>query len=212
MPATLSSILNNAPFPLYIKDKANKTRIHQQINITRLELESTTDTNYCLIQITDVTAARMREKVLETQIKERTKIEQRLLKRTHQLQSALCVSNAVKFSPAGGVIKIEIDRGLKWLDGKEQAVLELVLKDQGVGIPVDELDVVFDKFIQSSKTKSKAGGTGLGLPICKEIISLHEGRIWAESPVEDENLTPESEISAGTAFHLMIPAIQTVAA
>ncbi|NOR70328.1 MAG: hypothetical protein GQ532_11665, partial [Methylomarinum sp.] len=47
-------------------------------------------------------------------------------------------------------------------------------------IPEDELDNVFDKFIQSSKTKSNAGGTGLGLSVSKEIIRLHHGEIWAE--------------------------------
>ena len=53
------------------------------------------------------------------------------------------------------------------------------VRDQGIGIPNDELDVVFDKFVQSSKTKNGAGGTGLGLSICKEIISAHKGKLWA---------------------------------
>jgi signal transduction histidine kinase len=53
--------------------------------------------------------------------------------------------------------------------------------DQGPGIPPDELEAVFDKFVQSSKTKTGAGGTGLGLAICREIIAAHKGRIWAEN-------------------------------
>lgn len=57
----------------------------------------------------------------------------------------------------------------------------MVFLDEGVGIPEDELESVFDKFIQSSKTKTNAGGTGLGLAISKEIIELHNGKIWAES-------------------------------
>ncbi|MDA0189484.1 MAG: ATP-binding protein, partial [Proteobacteria bacterium] len=51
--------------------------------------------------------------------------------------------------------------------------------DTGVGIPPDELESIFDKFVQSSKTKSGAGGTGLGLAICREIVSAHHGSIEA---------------------------------
>lgn len=58
------------------------------------------------------------------------------------------------------------------------------IQDEGVGIPVAELSDVFDKFIQSSKTKSNAGGTGLGLAICKEIIEAHQGSIWAENTLK----------------------------
>jgi signal transduction histidine kinase len=58
------------------------------------------------------------------------------------------------------------------------------VSDRGIGIPDDELDSVFDKFVQSSKTKTNAGGTGLGLDICKEIIIAHNGKIWAENNPE----------------------------
>lgn len=62
--------------------------------------------------------------------------------------------------------------------------------DEGIGIPETELDTVFDKFIQSSKTKTGAGGTGLGLAICHEIIKSHGGRIWAENnPDQGATLT-----------------------
>jgi K+-sensing histidine kinase KdpD len=53
--------------------------------------------------------------------------------------------------------------------------------DQGIGIPEEELSSVFDKFVQSSKTKTGAGGTGLGLAICREIINCHEGIISANN-------------------------------
>jgi len=59
--------------------------------------------------------------------------------------------------------------------------IRINVRDQGVGIPEDELEFVFDKFVQSSKTKTGAGGTGLGLAICREIIQAHHGRIWAEN-------------------------------
>ena len=83
------------------------------------------------------------------------------------------VSNAIKFSSAGGVVKIITIQD-------EEFILTKVI-DQGVGIPNAELDTVFDKFIQSSKTKSGAGGTGLGLAICREIVNAHGGKIWAEN-------------------------------
>jgi len=82
-------------------------------------------------------------------------------------------SNAVKFSPDESTIEITIER-------KPASFLISVI-DQGIGIPEDELETVFDKFVQSSKTRSSAGGTGLGLAICEEIITAHRGRIWARN-------------------------------
>jgi len=66
------------------------------------------------------------------------------------------------------------------INKKHLPVLLLSIIDEGIGIPDDELDSVFDKLIQSSKTTTGAGGTGLGLSICKEIITAHNGAIWAE--------------------------------
>ena len=59
--------------------------------------------------------------------------------------------------------------------------LFICICDEGVGIPPDELTSIFDKFVQSSKTKTGAGGTGLGLSICHEIIAAHNGKIWANN-------------------------------
>ena len=83
------------------------------------------------------------------------------------------LSNAVKFSPPGGVIRINL---------RQQAdSVAISVVDQGPGIPEDELETVFDKFVQSSKTRTGAGGTGLGLAICREIVAAHQGRIWVEN-------------------------------
>ena len=94
------------------------------------------------------------------------------------------LGNAIKFSSPGGRIWIEIQQDrIRWgrraSDRKEIRALRFSLRDEGIGIPGDELESVFDKFIQSSKTRSRSGGTGLGLAICKEIIEAHGGRIWA---------------------------------
>ena len=83
------------------------------------------------------------------------------------------LNNAIKFSPKGGGIDIVI-RSLK-------NTVKISVYDQGPGIPENELEAVFDKFVQSSKTKTGAGGTGLGLAICQEIIAAHKGRIWVEN-------------------------------
>lgn len=84
------------------------------------------------------------------------------------------VANAIKFSPQGGVLRI---------DGCESPEGELVLSvaDRGPGIPPEELESIFDAFVQSSKTKDGSGGTGLGLAICRKIIEIHGGRITAEN-------------------------------
>jgi PAS domain S-box-containing protein len=99
------------------------------------------------------------------------------------------LSNAVKFTPAGKSITISFDphelaveKGLT--NKKTVSALRIRIKDEGIGIPENELETIFDKFIQSSKPKSNIGGTGLGLAICQEIISAHQGRIWAENTQE----------------------------
>jgi signal transduction histidine kinase len=80
------------------------------------------------------------------------------------------------------------------------AVLVSVV-DEGVGIPDDELNAVFDKFVQSSKTKTGSGGTGLGLAICREIVEAHGGKIWAEN-----------NATGGATFHFTLAASQAALA
>ena len=81
------------------------------------------------------------------------------------------LSNAIKFSNDNSSIDIKI---------KNQTLfLEISVSDSGVGIPHNEIEDIFDKFVQSSKTKTGAGGTGLGLSICKRIIEDHHGHIFA---------------------------------
>lgn len=88
------------------------------------------------------------------------------------------ISNSIKFSPMDGKI------GVTLLEDRSPAgaeVLRCAVSDEGPGIAEEELESVFEKFIQSSTTKSGAGGTGLGLPICREIVRAHGGHIWAEN-------------------------------
>lgn len=93
------------------------------------------------------------------------------------------LSNALRYTPAGKSVRVEIESVSMCLTSRRDVspgpsqVLRVV--DEGVGIPDGELDSIFEKFVQSSKTKSGAGGTGLGLPICREIVEAHGGEIFA---------------------------------
>jgi two-component sensor histidine kinase len=62
------------------------------------------------------------------------------------------------------------------------------VKDEGIGIPKDELFEVFDPFTVSSKTKTSAGGRGIGLALSKKVIEAHNGQIWAK-PNQDKGVT-----------------------
>jgi signal transduction histidine kinase len=89
------------------------------------------------------------------------------------------LGNAIKFTPSGKHVRLAMEVCNAAASG-DAACGRLEVTDDGAGIPQGELEAVFDKFVQSSKTKSGAGGTGLGLAICREIINQHAGRIWAE--------------------------------
>jgi len=84
------------------------------------------------------------------------------------------IGNAVKYSPAGGTIKVEIR-----VDGSE---VQVSISDRGIGISPDELEHVFNIFYRSPDPRAgHVGGLGLGLYISREIVTRHDGRLWAES-------------------------------
>lgn len=83
------------------------------------------------------------------------------------------VNNAIKFTEKGK-ISIHVAR-------EENNVL-ISVKDTGIGIPIDQLESVFQEFTQvDTSTTRKVGGTGLGLPISRRLINMHGGRLWVES-------------------------------
>lgn len=96
------------------------------------------------------------------------------------------LSNAIKFSPENSSINISFHSSmLPSLNSSDEIpALAVQITDHGPGIPASELDTIFDKFVQSSKTYTGAGGTGLGLAICHEIIRENNGQIWAENSTE----------------------------
>ncbi|MDN7228533.1 cell wall metabolism sensor histidine kinase WalK [Planococcus sp. N064] len=84
------------------------------------------------------------------------------------------ISNALKYSPEGGKIRFAMTI--------EDGFILIRIVDQGMGIPKENVDKIFDRFYRVDRARSRAmGGTGLGLAISKEMINAHGGHIWAES-------------------------------
>lgn len=94
------------------------------------------------------------------------------------------LTNASKFAPEGRdiVVTVHATTILPIIDGEHAGpmpALEIAVRDQGPGIPEDEFESIFEKFVQSSRTQTGAGGKGLGLAICRQIIRLHGADIRA---------------------------------
>jgi len=113
------------------------------------------------------------------------------------------VSNAVKYTPDGGTIRISgrvVDH-----------TVHLSVQDTGIGIDPADRERIFDRFYvvedtlrhHSSKTAFKGGGLGLGLSLARGIIEAHKGRIWIESEGRDEVRLP------GTTVHILLPLPET---
>ena len=86
------------------------------------------------------------------------------------------VDNAMKYTPAGGTIRIAVDREASWA--------RVTVEDSGIGIPVADLPHIFDRFYRVEKARSFDGtGGGLGLSICQWIAQAHGGQITVQSRV-----------------------------
>ncbi len=113
------------------------------------------------------------------------------------------LANAINYSPENKKITINIENsdsiiGKRATDTKKTTGILISIADQGIGIPDNELLSIFNKFIQSSKTKDGSGGTGLGLAISQEIMLAHKGKIWAEH-----------NPAGGAIFKVFIPELAT---
>ena len=98
------------------------------------------------------------------------------------------LGNALKFTDPGGRIEL---RGEAEGDG-----IHLSVSDTGIGLPADQLERIFDRFAQVDTSATRRHeGTGIGLSLCKELVELHGGRIWAESPGP----------GGGTRMHVRLP-------
>jgi PAS domain S-box-containing protein len=84
------------------------------------------------------------------------------------------VSNAIKFTDKGGRITVDAEESEEYVD--------VSVADTGIGIRKEDMEKIFDKFGRIEKGYAyQEEGTGLGLPICKEIVEAHKGKIWVES-------------------------------
>ncbi len=100
------------------------------------------------------------------------------------------ITNAIKFTPEGGVISVEC-----YKNPDMPGMMNLSIKDSGVGIPEDEIKNLFS-LTDAHSTRGTGGetGTGLGLALCREFIEKNNGKIWAES-----------EPGKGSKFHIAMP-------
>lgn len=83
------------------------------------------------------------------------------------------LNNAIKYSPAGGTIKIQgalIDNNY-----------QIHITDQGIGMSTTEMERMFDNFFRADVSNTAVGGLGLGMAIVKTIVEAHKGRVWVES-------------------------------
>jgi PAS domain S-box-containing protein len=84
------------------------------------------------------------------------------------------MSNAVKYCPDGGKVSLS-------LTGTD-AMITLSITDTGIGMTEDQLGHIFEEFYKADESRHDLMSSGLGLPICKRIVEVHGGHIWAESP------------------------------
>lgn len=82
-------------------------------------------------------------------------------------------SNAVKYSPKGGAIHIDVV--------VDQGICRIAVRDEGIGMLPEQVERVFDKFYRADQSNTAIGGLGLGMAIAKHIVEAHQGRIWVDS-------------------------------
>jgi signal transduction histidine kinase/predicted metal-dependent phosphoesterase TrpH len=100
------------------------------------------------------------------------------------------LSNALKFTPRGGKIEVAVTPYIGWKDG---GIVEISIKDTGIGIGEDEIERIFEPFYRGRNSSVEAG-TGLGLSFVKEVVDLHGGRILVQS-----------EPQKGSTFSILLP-------
>jgi signal transduction histidine kinase len=119
----------------------------------------------------------------------------------HRVEQVLynLLDNAIKYTPDGGAIEI--------VAAASDAEVTVSVTDDGLGIPPEELDRLFDRFQRGASARMRQiKGTGLGLAICRGLVEAHGGRIWAESPVHPEAAAG----SPGTAMRFTLPLARVV--
>jgi two-component system sensor histidine kinase KdpD len=86
------------------------------------------------------------------------------------------IGNAVKYSPPGSTIAISAIQA--------DDIVTVRVRDQGPGIPRNEIESIFERFYRGSRTQDSVAGTGMGLSVARDIINAHQGRLWVENRPE----------------------------
>src|SRR5216684_1177459 len=106
------------------------------------------------------------------------------------------LTNAIKYSPDGGSVEVALQLASEW----QEALISI--RDQGIGIPQAEQAQLFGRFVRASNSQTQGiSGTGLGLYLCRELVSQHGGDIWFESTE-----------GSGSTFFLRLPLLPSTAA
>ena len=157
-----------------------------------LELEALPyDLRRVMQQVIDEQVLNARRKGLNLRVECAPDVPPAVLGDAHRMRQVLVnlLGNAVKFTERGHV---ELGARLA-----PQGRLHLWVRDSGIGIAADRLERIFDPFTQADATMSRRyGGTGLGTTICRQIVELMGGRIWAESTLGE-----------GSTFHIDLPCV-----
>ncbi len=146
----------------------------------------------CLDRSLQVLSLRARDKSIQVQVSVDPLCSEAILGDKLRLQQILTnlIHNAIKFT----------DRGSVLVSAKVEAmcdapVVHIAVEDTGCGIPEDQRQQIFEAFSQVDNSATrKFGGTGLGLTICNQLITLMDGRIWVEG-----------NLSGGSTFHVTLP-------
>ena len=99
------------------------------------------------------------------------------------------MSNAVKYCPDGGKVSVGVT--------STDALVTLSVSDSGIGMTEEQLHHIFEEFYKADESRHDLMSTGLGLPICKRIVEVHGGHIWAESP----------GLGKGSTFYVTLPRV-----
>lgn len=110
-------------------------------------------------------------------------------KRTVQVLTNL-LSNALKFTPAGGDIELSVRRG----EREDAGFVVFSVRDSGPGFSPADAERIFRYFVQVGTAEQRSQGSGLGLPLARSLVEIQGGRMWAEG-----------RPGAGAAFHFTLP-------
>ena len=165
-----------------------------KVEASQLELERTGFSLHDhLEKISEMLGPRSEQKGLTLSITVADHVPTELIGDPTRLRQVLLnlLGNAIKFTTSG-----EVALYVSMPPGSESSPeLQFTITDTGIGIPVEKLDGIFERFTQAdTSTTRRFGGSGLGLTICRQLVELMGGRIWVES-----------DVGKGSTFAILVP-------